>query len=1162
MVEPDAFSLDAKYTLLEGTILLSGVQALVRLPLDQLRADRRLGLNTAGLISGYRGSPLAGLDLQLQRNQQLLHAHQLVFIPGVNEDAGATMIMGSQLANLLPQPKYDGVIGVWYGKAPGVDRSGDAFKHANFAGVGHYGGVLALAGDDVSAKSSTIPSGSEVALYDALMPILVPGNVQELLDFGRLGFELSRYCGLWVGFKVATNLADEFGTAEVGPERVTVARPEFVLHGRPWRPTQNPNLLPPFTAPIEQEIFAGRLAAAQLFGAANRLNRVTLAPQHAWLGIAAAGKTYYEVRQALADLGLDDAALDRYGVRLLQVGMLFPLAPEVVQQFAQGLEEIVVVEEKRALLELFVRDALYHLAERPRVAGKRDEQERPFIPADGELDADRLAPLLAARLARRIPPDVFEGRMAFLRSQRDIPVLTLAADTARRQPYYCSGCPHNRSTVLPEGTLAGAGIGCHTMALAMDRGHIGITQMGGEGAQWAGAAPFSGTPHMFQNLGDGTLFHSGTLAIRQAVAAGANITYKILFNNAVGMTGGQAADGAISVPALTRALEAEGVRRIIVTTDHSERYERAARWAPGVQIWPRDRLIEAQLALRATPGVTALIHDQTCAAELRRLRKRGKAPDPPSRVFINQAVCEGCGDCGARSNCLSVQPVETEFGRKTQIHQSSCNRDYSCLLGDCPAFVTVVPRGGRPGGAQPVRRLSLPESSIPEPELKAGDACNVSMMGIGGTGVVTINQVLGTAALLDGKYVAGLDQTGLSQKGGPVVSHLKIAAAPLSASSKIAAGQADCFLGFDILTATAAQNLARARAGRTVAVVSTSQVPTGAMVAATGVRFPPLDALVASIEARTRAEANVFIDAQALAMHAFGDHMAANMIVLGAACQAGALPVRAETIERAIALNGVAVRMNTDAFRLGRRAVADPAWLSGEGEARRGAAQEAAALAPAAQAIVDTVGAASELRRLLEIRVPELIAYQSAAYARQYADFVRKVRVAEQAAVAGQTRLSEAVARYLFKLMAYKDEYEVARLHLTSGLDRALETAFGPVEHVYYLLHPPLLRALGWKKKLKLGRWFEIGFRALIALKRLRGTPLDIFGYARVRRVERALIGEYRGLIELALGSLGPATYERAVQLAELPDMIRGYEEIKLHGVERFRAAARELLEE
>jgi indolepyruvate ferredoxin oxidoreductase len=630
------------------------------------------------------------------------------------------------------------------------------------------------------------------------------------------------------------------------------------------------------------------------------------------------------------------------------------------------------------------------------------------------------------------------------------------------------------------------------------------------------------------------------------------------------MTGGQKADGGMSVPALTRALDAEGVRRIIITTDQPKKYPRSARWAPGVDIWDRDRLNDAQRLLQATPGVTVLIHDQTCAAELRRLRKRGKAPDPPTRVFINPAVCEGCGDCGAKSNCLSVQPIETEFGRKTQIHQSSCNKDYSCLQGDCPAFITVEPRtkNQEPRSGKQLSGLGSQFLDIdnPEPPQPAGDMWHGYMMGIGGTGVVTINQVLGTAAMLEGKYVAGLDQTGLSQKGGPVVSHLKIAAAPLSASSKIAAGQADCFLGFDILAATAAQNLARAHAGRTVAVVSTSLVPTGGMVAATGVRFPALDALVASIAARTRSEANVFIDAQALALRAFGDHMAANMIILGAACQAGALPVRPESIERAITLNGTAVRMNTAAFRLGRRAVADPAWLSTTVEARRDPAHETPKLTRAAQGIIDSVGAAGELRRLLTIRVPELIAYQNVAYARHYADFIRTVRVAEQAAVPGQTRLSEAVARYLFKLMAYKDEYEVARLHLRSGGQKAVEEAFGPIERVHYLLHPPLLRALGWNKKLKLGRWFEIGFRALAVAKRLRGTRLDIFGYPHIRRIERALIGEYRGMVELALASLGPATYARAVQIAELPDMVRGYEQIKLRNVERFRAAARELL--
>jgi indolepyruvate ferredoxin oxidoreductase len=1181
------FSLDAKYTQAEGTILLSGVQALVRLLLDQVRADRARGLQVAGLVSGYRGSPLAGLDQQLKRNQALLDAHSITFLPAVNEDLGATALLGSQIANLLPAPRYDGVIGMWYGKSPGVDRSGDAFKHANFAGVGQHGGVLAVAGDDAAAKSSTLPSHSEVALYGALMPVLAPGNVQEVLDLGRLGYELSRFCGLWVGFKFATNVADEFATAEVGPGRLAIAQPEFALNGRPWRPTQQPNLLPPFTGAVEQEIFEGRMEAAAAFGAANRFNRLHVAAPGGWIGIVAAGKTFHELRQALLDLGLDDAALHRYGVRLLQIGMLFPLDRGLVESFARGLEEIVVVEEKRAFLELFVRDALYSLAERPRVVGKRDEAGAKLIPPDGELDADRLAPLLAMRLERRIPREVFGERLAALRAARDIPVLALAAGDARRQPYFCSGCPHNRSTTLPEGSLAGAGIGCHTMALYLDgghAGHMGITQMGGEGAQWVGAQHFSGTPHLFQNLGDGTLAHSGTLAIRQAIAAGTNITYKILYNAAVGMTGGQNADGGLPVPDLTRALQAEGVRRIIVTSEHPEQYGRAAGWAAGVEVWHRDRLDAAQRILRDTPGVTVLIHDQMCAAELRRRRKRGKSPEPTTRVFINQAVCEGCGDCGAKSNCLSVLPIETEFGRKTQIHQSSCNKDFSCLLGDCPAFVTVelkrhqspiphpLPPAAREGEQGLVQNANLPLSpawerraggegtmlSFPDPVVHAGSECNIYMTGIGGTGVVTVNQVLGTAALLDGKFVAGLDQTGLSQKGGSVVSHLRISPTPLAGSNKIPSGAADTFLAFDILTATQAPNLARARPDRTIAMISTSRVPTGNMVASTEVRFPNASALVERVVARTRPGLGVALDAAGLAERCLGDHMAANMIALGAAYQAGALPISAAAIERAIAINGVSARMNTEAFRLGRRAVADPAWLRAL-ERPAGAAQASPELSPEACAIVDSASAEGELRRLLEIRIPELIGYQDAAYARRYAAFVARVRAAEQAAVPGRTRLSEAVARYLFKLMAYKDEYEVARLHLGAGLDQALAETLGPVARVRYLLHPPILRALGWNKKIALGRWFDAVYRLLVRMRRLRGTPLDIFGYAHVRRIERALIDEYRALIERRLAELTPETYDRAVQIAELPDLIRGYESVKLLNVERFRAAAREL---
>jgi indolepyruvate ferredoxin oxidoreductase len=1146
------FSLDAKYRQEEGVVFLSGIQGLVRLPLDQHCADKRRGLNTATLVSGYRGSPLGGLDLTFERNRKLLQEHHVVFISGLNEDLGATAVFGSQLANLFPRPKYDGVLGMWYGKAPGVDRSGDIFKHANFAGVGRYGGVLALAGDDPVSKSSTLPTHSEVAFYDALFPVLFPGSIQEVLDLGRLGFELSRYSGLWVGFKIVTDIADGVGTAEVGPDRVAIADPGFAYNGRPWQPTQSPMLLPPFGLEMEREIHYGRLEAAKAFAAANRVNRITVPTPEAWLGIAAAGKAYYDLRQALSDLGLTDEGLRRYGIRLLRLGMLFPMEPGVIREFARGLEELFVIEEKRAFIELFVREILYNQAERPRIVGKRDEEGHVLVPADGELDSDAIAQMVAGRLEARIPLASITARVALLEALRDRPVPL----TPARQPYFCSGCPHNRSTVVPEGSIAGAGIGCHGMALVMGRNTIGITQMGGEGVQWVGMAPFTEMPHMFQNLGDGTLFHSGSLGIRQAVAAGTNITYKILYNSAVAMTGGQDAAGAVPVPELTRALEAEGVKRIVVLTDEPAKYSRAAALAKGVEVWHRDRLDEAQRVLREIPGVTALIYDQRCAAEKRRLRKRGKLPDPAMRVVINEAVCEGCGDCGVKSNCLSVHPVETEFGRKTQIHQSSCNKDYSCLLGDCPSFLTVVPLGEPKKTA---RRTQTVDRELPEPALKVGRPCNVFLMGIGGTGVVTVNQMLGTAALLDGKHVRGLDQTGLSQKGGPVVSHLKIADTPWEVSGKVAAGEADSYLGFDLLVATAPQQLARARPDRTIAVVSTSQVPTGAMVASSDVQFPDPSGLIAAINRVTRKDENVFLDAEGLAEALFGDHMAGNMIVLGAAYQAGAIPVSAAAIEEAIALNGVAVQMNTQAFRIGRLLVVDPEWVKTVKRPRLGAVEGTLQLTGEARALVDSVAATGELRRLLEIRVPELIAYQNAAYAHEYAEFVGRVLAVERSHpglrpgyLPGESRLSEAVARHLFKLMAYKDEYEVARLHLKRDVAGALADQFPGGATVHYHLHPPILRALGLKKKVKLGKWFDAVLHLLTGMRGLRGTAFDPFGYAEVRRVERALIGQYRSLVEKALIGLAPDTYERAVKLANLPDLIRGYEAIKLGNVRRF----------
>ena len=1149
------FTLDAKYRLEAGTIFLSGIQALVRLPLDQHRADHRRGVRTATLISGYRGSPLGGLDLTLERNPKLLAEHDVVFISGLNEDLGATAIYGAQLANMFPRPKYDGVLGMWYGKGPGVDRTGDIFKHANYAGLGRWGGVLAVAGDDPLSKSSTLPTHSEIALYDAFMPTLFPGNVQEILDLGRYGFEMSRYSGLWVGFKIVTNVADEIGTAIVHPDRIVTREPGFEWEGKPWRASQNPMLLPPFGLELEREIHYGRLEAAKAFAAAHPLNRITVPTPDAWLGIAAPGKTYYDLREGLRELGLDDAALARYGIRLLQIGLLWPTEPTVVREFARGLSELFVIEEKRSFVETFIRDVLYNQTERPRIVGKQDEQGRPLVPANGELDADRIALLLASRLEKKISVPSITARVALLEALRERPApLTLA-----RQPFFCSGCPHNRSTVVPEGSMAGGGIGCHGMALAMpDRHTVGTTHMGGEGVQWVGMAPFTETPHMFQNLGDGTFFHSGSLAIRQAVAAGTNMTFKVLYNSAVAMTGGQDAAGAMPVPEMTRLLEAEGVKKIIVTTDDPDKYDAGALWGRGTEVWHRDRLDEAQRMLRAIPGVTVLIHDQRCAAEKRRLRKRGRLPDPAQRVYINEAVCEGCGDCGAKSNCLSVQPVDTEFGRKTQIHQSSCNKDYSCLLGDCPSFLTVVPKGA-PRAKE--RRSFEVDRELPEPELKIPPTASVFMTGIGGTGVVTVNQILGTAALLDGKHVRGLDQTGLSQKGGPVVSHLKISAEPIEVSNKVGAGEADCYLGFDILVATSPQNLDHASAERTIAVTSTSRVPTGAMVTKTDVHFPDASGLQASIDRFTRKDDNVYVDALRLAEALFDDHMAANMIVLGAAYQAGAIPVAAAAIERAIALNGVSVTMNTQAFRAGRLAVLDPQFAAQRTVRRVGAMAVEAALArhPELRALVDTIATDGELRRLLEIRVPELVDYQDAAYARSYVDFVKHVADTERAAVPGSTSLAEAVARYLFKLMAYKDEYEVARLHLKNDLAAALKEQYPDGVTVHYNLHPPMLRALGYAHKIKFGRWFDAAFRALYGMRGVRGSALDPFGWPEVRRVERALVREYRELLDKALIGLDAASHARAVKLATLPDLIRGYEDIKLANVRRFHAEVRAL---
>ena len=1159
------FSLLDKYLLEEGLVYLSGIQALVRLPMDQHRADQRARLRTATFISGYRGSPLGGLDLTLERLPDLLKEFHIHFASGVNEDLAATAIFGSQMVSLFPGAKYDGVLGMWYGKAPGVDRSGDAFKHANFAGISKNGGVLALGGDDPPCKSSTLPNTSEVAFYDANFPILYPGNVQELLDLGLHGFALSRYCGLWVAFKVVTSVADESGTVEVGSERVRPIHPSFEVEGRPFSHAMNITLLPPYSLQLEQTLHYHRLEAARQYAAANRVNEIVVNPPEAWFGILTAGKCYYDVRQALRDLGLDDEDLRRLGIRILKLGMIHPLEPHIVREFARGLEEILVVEEKRSFIELFARDILYSLPDRPRMVGKYDEAGQVLLPIHGEVDSDMVAQVIAKRLLRQHRLDAVATRAARLAAlkTRDLEL------TVARTAYFCSGCPHNRSTVVPDGSFAAAGIGCHALALGMERNLVGITHMGGEGAQWIGMAPFTDIPHLFQDIGDGTFFHSGAMALSAAVASGVNITYKILYNAAVAMTGGQEAAGALPIPELTRKLEAEGVRRTIVVAEDPDKY-RGAVLAKNAEVWDREELDRAQRVLRDVPGTTVLIYDQQCAAEKRRHRKRGKLAEPSLRVVINEAVCEGCGDCGAKSNCLSVQPVDTEFGRKTQIHQSSCNKDYSCLKGDCPSFVTVNLVNAPKKAARPV----LPDvvALLREPVDKASCANSyaIYMAGIGGTGVVTVNTLLGTAALLEGKQARAFDQTGLSQKGGPVVSSLKISDSPMLTSNKVGTGEADLYLGFDIIVATSPVHLEKASPDRTRAIISTSKIPTGEMVRKKDVLFPAMASLRDKVDRCARPGSNLFLDAEGLAEQLFGDHMAANLILVGAAYQAGAIPLHATSIEETIRLNGVAVAMNLQAFRWGRlyvqdhRAVEDQLKrLEMPDEATPMSFSGLEACMPqavaTAQQLLEAAGFSGEVRRLAEIRVPELILYQNVAYARRYVEFVKQVSAAEQQRLPGETRLSEAVARYLFKLMAYKDEYEVARLLLKDGFFQRLRAQFGADAAMAFNLHPPLLRTLGLKRKLRLGTWFTPVLKLLREIRRVRGTPLDIFGYAKVRRVERVLITEYCTMIEALLPHLDEGHYDLAVQIAELPDLIRGYEDIKLASVSEFHRKVEDL---
>jgi indolepyruvate ferredoxin oxidoreductase len=1137
-----ATSLADRYELIEGRVFLTGVQALVRVMLDQHRADGRTGIRTATFVSGYQGSPLAGFDKEVARLGSVAAAHDIVHRPAVNEELGATAVWGSQLARTLRGPRYDGVVGVWYGKAPGVDRAADAIRHGNYVGTDPHGGVLALCGDDPACKSSTIPSASESLLAALQVPVLVPGSVQELVDLARHAIACSRASGLWAALKVVTNVADAAGTAEVGLDRVEPVIPVLEYNGTPYVHQPSAHLLAPQSMEMERTLVEVRLELAKQYARLNSLNRVIQDSARARLGIVATGATAHDVLAALADLGLGE----RSPVRVLKLGMVFPLDEQVVRDFAHGLDEVLVVEEKGPFVERLIRDALYGGPSTPPVLGKRDEHGAPLVPATGTLSTDAIAAIIAQRLLAREELPGVRARLEQIDAVAARPPTSLGVT---RTPFFCSGCPHNASLVADDDAIVGAGIGCHTMVMVSPAGHgkvTGVTQMGGEGAQWIGAAPFVEVPHFVQNLGDGTFHHSGSLAVRAAVAAGLNITYKLLFNGHVAMTGGQHVEGELSVPAAVRSLAEEGVKRIIITTEDPARY--AGVQLPAIaEVRARGELLRSQRELAAVPGVTILLHDQECAAELRRARKRGRAPDRPARVIINERVCEGCGDCGKKSGCLSVEPVDTEFGRKTRVNELTCNQDYSCLEGDCPSFITVIAaKDGRP-------EMRRPDIELPEPELRAGsEDVRVRVVGIGGTGVLTVSQVLEWAMLLDGRHANGVLQTGLSQKAGPVVSDLHLATTTPAQSVNFSSGAADLLLGCDVLGAATAQNLRVADPRRTIAVVSDSIVPTGRMVVDVDTPAPSAMAARAAIDAATRAEENVYVDAQRIAERMLDDVAPANVVVLGAAWQLGLLPVSLNALQDAFRLNGVAVERNLAALEWGRAWVAVPAVVL-DAMADKPAEPQ---LDRRANELIDGVTReAGALRRALEVRLEDLIGWGGRRAAARYVEAVARVHDVESERVPGSTRLSEAVARGLHKLMAYKDEYEVARLHLAALEDLPSGTK------VAFHLHPPILRALGMKEKRKFGRGFVPALRVLRRGRALRGTALDPFGHTRVRRLERALPDEYLALIELALENLRPDTIELAVEMAELPQLVRGYEEIKLAGVKRFRARAEELRE-
>ena len=1130
-----AVTLEDRYNFDEGQIYVTGTQALVRLLLIQRRRDAAIGLNTAGFISGYRGSPMTAIDQELWRAQSHLESHHIKFWPAINEHMAATALWGTQQVHYHNDANYDGVFGFWYGKGPGLDQSMDAIRQANYHGTSANGGVLVLAGDDPAMRSTVDAYHSELLFEDLLMPVLYPADIQEVFDMGLYGVALSRFSGAWVGYKLLPETIETASSIRAGHDHIQIALPEFEFpadgvnsrNGDMWFNQEN-------------RLRRFKLPAAVAFARANKLNLVTHNSANPRFGIAAMGKTWRDTIQALSELGLTEQDISKLGIRILKISMPFPADDETYQEFAEGLEEVLVIEDKREQIENALRRVCYNLdgSVRPRVVGRHDESGTLLVDDVGDLHADKIAQVIASRIRYFHQTEEVNQRLQFLREHAERAV-SRPPPQLNRMPYFCSGCPHNTSTRTPEGSRSNGGVGCHFMAYWMDRDVGYATQMGGEGIPWVGQASFVKTDHIFQQLGDGTYFHSGLIAIRAAVAADVNITYKILFNDAVAMTGGQPVDGQLTVPQISHQVYNEGIRRIAVVTDEPKKYGSGADFAPGVTVSDRDDLDFIQRELREVKGVSILIYDQTCAAEKRRRRKQGTFPDPAKWMFINDRVCEGCGDCGQKSNCVSVLPIETAFGKKRRIDQSSCNKDYSCNQGFCPSFVTVyggVLRKGRGGLEIPEKLRLLPEPELPE--IKENDSYGILIGGVGGTGVVTIGALLGMASHIDELGVSIVDQLGFAQKGGSVMTHIRIAGSTDEINSaRLNAGRADLLLGCDLLVVSGEDALNTLEPGKTQAILNTHRAITGDFVLNPELEYPS-DSVEARLLDGLSNSNTTFLDASDLATKLLGDSIGSNLFLVGYAWQSGLLPVSKDAIYKAIELNNVRIDWNKEAFNWGRRAAHD--------------LDTVAEVANRNSVEIDALPA--ELDDLISYYSEELTRYQNQNYANRYSEAVKKIRSKESGVTSNSEQLTRTVAANLYKLMAYKDEYEVARLYSRPAFRAKLDAQFEGKYRLEFNLSPPAIaptdKVTGLPKKISLGGWMIPMFRLLAKFRFLRGTALDFFGRTEERRLERQLIENYLNDLDVLTAKLAVDNIEQAIAIADIPDQIKGYGHIKLTNIE------------